>query len=105
MRPRPDWMGKYDTAILELLGETELALPPKVIAFNLEYLEVASPAISTVQRRLGILEQNEFVQKVDRKSGYYTISEEGVLYLKTDVNTEPGQLKQDIRTKSGDKND
>ena len=98
-------MGKYDTAILELLEETELALPPKVIAFNLKYLEVASPAISTVQRRLGILEQNSFVEKVEKKSGYYTISNQGLSYLNEDVSTESGQLQQDTKITSEDQND
>lgn len=80
-------MGKYDTAILELLRETNLALPPKVIAFNLEYLEIAFPATSTVQRRLGILEDKKFVNKVEEKSGYYMISDQGESYLEKDVRT------------------
>lgn len=105
MRPRHDWMGKYDTAILELLEETELALPPKVIAFNLEYLEVASPATSTVQRRLGILEQNEFVKKIDKKSGYYTISDQGEAYLHEDVGTKSKQIEQDSGSKLSDTDD
>ena len=105
MRPRLDWMGKYDTAILELLEKTELALPPKVIAFNLDYLNVASPATSTVQRRLGTLEQNDFVTKLDEKSGYYTISSQGEAYLDGDISGGTEHMKQDRDSKSSDYDD
>lgn len=81
MRPRPGWMGKYDTAILELLEDSRLALSPTMITFNLDFLGVASPAKSTVQRRLGILEDEDMVEKVDLDAGYYAISERGKGYL------------------------
>lgn len=74
-------MGKYDSAILELLEDAGVAMPPKAIAFNLDYRNIASPAKSTVQRRLGILEDHDLVEKVDPTTGYYDITDRGKSYL------------------------
>lgn len=81
-------MGKYDIAILELLEDAGVAMPPKAIAFNLDYLGVTSPAKSTVQRRLSVLEDRDFVEKVDPKAGYYDISEYGKKYLAEEIDSE-----------------
>jgi repressor of nif and glnA expression len=77
-------MGKYDPAILELLNESGLALPPKAITFNLEYLDIASPAKSTTQRRLRILSERGLVEKIDQQAGYYEITQAGRDYLSGD---------------------
>jgi len=77
-------MGKYDPAILELLKESGLALPPKAITFNLEHLNIASPAESTTQRRLTILREKGLIEKIDQQAGYYEITQAGRDYLAGD---------------------
>lgn len=81
MRPHPGQVSKYDSAILELLEDTRLALSPTMVTYNLDFLGVASPAKSTVQRRLGTLEDHDMVEKVDVDAGYYAIIERGPEYL------------------------
>lgn len=90
MRPRPSWASKYDDPILEFLDETGSAFPPSVLHFNLTWHEIASPAHSTVKRRLRILEQHDLVEKVDEQAGYYAISEKGRSYLSGEL--EPEEL-------------
>lgn len=85
MRPRPSWAGQYDDLILEYLQETESALPPAVVAFNLDWQDLASPAHSTVKRRLRVLEDHCLVIQVEERSGYYAISEKGRKYLAGDL--------------------
>jgi len=60
------------------------AVPPRVILFNLEYRNIASPHRSTVKRRLERLGQHDFVEKVD-EGGYYVISDKGQQYLQGDL--------------------
>lgn len=78
---QPSWWGKYDDIILRLLDDTGAALPPRVVGFNLEYREIASPHRSTVKRRLQRLEENGYVEKVG-DGGYYMISDNGRKYLR-----------------------
>lgn len=79
MRPVVSWMTKSDDAILELLAETDIALPPAAISFN---IEVSHP---TVRRRLPKLLDHELVRKADEDKGYYEISEKGRKYLAGDL--------------------
>lgn len=81
MRARPPWIGKYDDPILEFYAETEAALPPAVVTFNLDWLDIASPAHSTVKRRIRTLTDHDFLTKVDDEAGYYAISDAGKQYL------------------------
>jgi repressor of nif and glnA expression len=82
---QPPWWGKYDDDILSLLQETGAALPPRVIEFNLEYRDVASPHRSTVKRRLSRLEEHGFVENAE-DSGHYVITERGLEYLSNSEN-------------------
>lgn len=81
MRRRPSWIGKYDEPILELLAESEIAAPPAVVAFNLEWRGIASPAYSTVKRRMRKLAKKTLLDQVESDKGYYAISDKGRKYL------------------------
>ena len=81
---QPPWWSKYDGPILQLLADTDAALPPRVIQFNLEYRNIASPHRSTVKRRLQRLEENDFVDKVN-EAGYYVISKNGEEFLRENL--------------------
>lgn len=81
MKPRPSWSSKYDEPILEFLEESNAALPPAVVEFNLDYKGITSPAYSTVKRRMRKLEEHGFLRRVEGKSGYYVISDRGSAYL------------------------
>ena len=81
MRPVVPWMTKSDDAILELLAETNIALPPAVISFN---IDVSHP---TVRRRLPKLLKHDLVRKADEDKGYYEITEKGRKYLAGDLDT------------------
>lgn len=81
MRRRPPWLGKYDEPILELLAESDVAAPPAVVAFNLEWRGIASPAYSTVKRRMRTLADHRLLDQVEPDRGYYAISDKGQDYL------------------------
>lgn len=84
-------MGKYDEPILEFLAETNVAAPPAVVAFNLNWHGIASPAYSTVKRRMRKLAEYELLKKVDTDAGYYAITEQGSDYLAGEVTPEEMQ--------------
>ncbi|QCC48900.1 helix-turn-helix domain-containing protein [Halobellus limi] len=73
-------MTKSDDAILELLAEAGIAIPPTAIAFNIE--NVSRP---TVDRRLPNLEAVGLVKRFDEPQGYTEITEKGKLYLAGDL--------------------
>lgn len=81
MKPRPPWIGKYDDPILEFYADTGAALPPAVVTFNLDWLDIATPAHSTVKRRIRTLAEHDFLNKVDKEAGYYAITDTGEQYL------------------------
>ncbi len=81
---QPSWWSEYDGPILEVLCESGKALPPRVILFNLEYEERASPHRSTVKRRLNRLTEYGLTEKVD-DSGYYVITDKGRSWLEGDL--------------------
>ncbi|QLG51186.2 ArsR family transcriptional regulator [Natrinema halophilum] len=81
---QPSWWSKYDGPILEMLYESGKALPPRVILFNLEYEERASPHRSTVKRRLKRLTDHELTEKVD-DSGYYILTDKGRSWVEGDL--------------------
>ncbi|MWG33132.1 hypothetical protein [Halomarina oriensis] len=81
MKPRPPWAGKYDEPILELLEASGVALPPAVVHFNLRWKNVATPADSTVKRRLRKLAEHDYLEKVEQNAGYYAITQKGRDYL------------------------
>jgi len=92
MRRRPPWLGKYDEPILEFLAESDVAAPPAVIAFNLDWHGIASPAYSTVKRRVRKLAAYGLLEKVDPKTGYYAITDIGRDYLAGEI--EPRKLER-----------
>lgn len=81
---QPSWWSKYDDPILQFLADTGAAVPPRVILFNLERREIASPHRSTIKRRLQRLQEYGLVEKVGEE-GYYVISELGEAYLSGDI--------------------
>ena len=76
MRPLVSWMTKSDPAILELLEESGLELPPAVISHNID--GISHP---TVKRRLPVLQDHGLVKKISEKRGYYRITDDGRAYL------------------------
>lgn len=92
MRSRPPWFGKYDEPILEFLAESDVAAPPAVVTFNLDWHGIASPAYSTVKRRMRKLDTHELLEKVDTDAGYYAITDKGRSFLAGDL--DPGELEQ-----------
>ena len=77
------WMTKSDDAILELLEESNLTIPPMAIAFNIE--NVSRP---TVDRRLPKLEKAGLVKRYDDPQGYTEITDRGRAYLVGELNVE-----------------
>ncbi|WP_313691550.1 hypothetical protein [Halorarum halobium] len=88
MKPRPPWASKYDEPILELLDDSETVLPPAAVEFNLDYKGIASPAYSTVKRRMRKLAEHGFLNRVEGKSGYYVISDCGRAYLSGELDAD-----------------
>lgn len=80
MRPLVSWMTKSDPAIVEFFGENQIAMPPSVVAYNIE--GVSHP---TVTRRIPILVENGLLEKVEEDRGYYQITERGRAYLAGDL--------------------
>ncbi|MBP1921838.1 DNA-binding transcriptional ArsR family regulator [Halorubrum alkaliphilum] len=83
MRPLVSWMTKSDPAILELLEESDLEIPPAVISHNID--GVSHP---TVKRRLPVLDDHGLVAKAPEKRGYYHITDRGRAYLAGDLNAD-----------------
>ncbi|WP_241996851.1 ArsR family transcriptional regulator [Halorubrum sp. SD626R] len=73
-------MTKSDDAILELLDESNLTIPPMAIAFNIE--NVSRP---TVDRRLPKLEEAGLVKRYDDPQGYTKITDRGRAYLAGEI--------------------
>ena len=76
MRPVVSWMTKSDDAILELLAESGIAIPPRAIAFNIQ--NVSRP---TIDRRLPKLEEAGLVKRYEDPQGYTEITDRGREYL------------------------
>ncbi|RYJ13398.1 hypothetical protein ELS19_05075 [Halogeometricum borinquense] len=85
MRQRPPWASKYDDPILEFLQETDAALPPAVVEFNLDRKNIASPAYSTVKRRMRKLAKHGLLNNLEEKEGYYEITDKGRDYLNAEL--------------------
>lgn len=85
MRPRVDWMTGSDDSILELLDESDVALPPRGIEINLQQAGV-SISNRTIKRRLKKLHDWGLVDLINEKSSYYAITEKGREYLSGDLN-------------------
>lgn len=81
LRHPGDWMVPMDDEILELFHSVHLVLTPAIIAYNLDRSR------EEVNRRLGELEANELVERVER--GKYRISLLGERYLRGELATGP----------------
>lgn len=73
MRDTPEWMTPLDDRILELFHSADLVLSPSIIAYNLDYSR------EQVNRRLGNLHDNGFVERIER--GKYRLTTQGEQYL------------------------
>ncbi|ARS89942.1 transcriptional regulator [Natrarchaeobaculum aegyptiacum] len=81
MKKPGSWMQQpTDDRILEIL-DTDLALKPAVIGFNVDRSR------KTIQDRLRPLCSVGFVQKVD-DAGYYVITEDGRAYLEGELDAD-----------------
>ena len=81
MRRRPSsWMTGSDDRILELLGESGVALNKKTLQVNFE-LDGTDISYSTIKRRLPLLEDAGLIEEVRQTGSYYRITEKGEQYL------------------------
>lgn len=76
-RPNVDWMTQADDRILEALAESNMALSPKVIAYNTGYNR------EYISQRVGPLLEHELIERPDR--GMYRITDRGRAYLRGDL--------------------
>lgn len=76
-------MTKSDPTILEFFGEQDIAMSPAVVSFNIK--GVSHP---TVKRRMPILTEDELLEKVEGKRGYYRITQKGRAYLAGELDTD-----------------
>lgn len=83
MRPVVNWMTKSDDAILELLDECGIAIPPRAIAFN-----VGNVSRPTIDRRLPKLEDAGLVERYDDPQGYTRITDRGRAYLSGEIDAD-----------------
>jgi DNA-binding IclR family transcriptional regulator len=78
-------MGKYDEPILEFFEETGIAAPPSVVTHNLDRMEIASPAHTTVKRRMITLREHGLLRVDEEDAGYYELTETGSQYLAGEI--------------------
>lgn len=84
-RQRAPWMTGSDDKILELLGESGVALNKRGIEVNFE-LGDEEISYSTIKRRLPKFVEAGLVEKVEAKGLYYQITEDGRQYLAGELN-------------------
>jgi Fe2+ or Zn2+ uptake regulation protein len=68
---------RRDVAILEYLADVSLALPPKVLYYNMKVDREITFSERTLKRRLKLLMEAELVDRVEGTDGYYRISSAG----------------------------
>lgn len=68
---------RRDVAILEYLADMSLALPPKVLYYNMKVDREITFSERTLKRRLKLLMEAELVDRVEGTDGYYRISSAG----------------------------
>jgi DNA-binding HxlR family transcriptional regulator len=72
---------RRDVAILEYLSDVNLALPPKVLYYNMKVDREITFSERTLKRRLKLLMEEELVDRVDGTDGYYQIAPDGKEYV------------------------
>ncbi|WP_276257736.1 hypothetical protein [Haloglomus litoreum] len=78
---------RRDVAILEYLAEVSLALPPKVLYYNMKADREITFSERTLKRRLKLLMEAELVDRVEGTDGYYRISSAGRDHVDGDSGT------------------
>lgn len=73
-------------AVLEVLVASDLALPPTPIYENLR-LSGETFSKRTVHRKLRLLVEEGYVEKVVHEKGYYRATDQGVAHLEVDGST------------------
>ena len=84
MRNREQWMNKATDPVLELLEETDLALPPKTIIVNLKRKLKDPPSRPTVFRALDDLLEYGYVERYPTAETHYLVTDKGREYLQGD---------------------
>jgi len=86
MRKREPWMNRATDPVLELLAESDLALSPGVITYNLNREMADAPSRSSITRTINKLEAHDFIHKPPESKTYYEITDRGRAYLKGELN-------------------
>lgn len=84
MRDRAEWMNKATIPILELLAESDLALPGGTIVVNLNRKLSDSPGRATVFRALDPLQEQGLIEPLESKNTHYVITDRGRAYLNSE---------------------
>ena len=81
-------MTENDNPILEFLSESNLALSPRAIQYNLDTREDIDIPYSTINHRLKLLLDHDLVEKEYEEGGFYSISEKGRQYLAGEIDAD-----------------
>lgn len=74
-------MNRASDPVLELLDESDLALSPGVITYNLQQKLADAPSRSSITRTITELEDHDFIRKPPGAKTYYEITDHGRAYL------------------------
>lgn len=75
-------------SVLKFFADSDVATPPTVVRFNLEWKDIATPTHSTVKWLLRTLVSHGLLTKVDGDVEYYAISDDGRAYLTSELNVD-----------------
>ena len=81
-------MNKASIPILELLAESDLALPASTITHNLNRILTDAPSRATVFRAIEPLEEHGLIRPTGGDSTHYEITAKGRAYLAGDLDAE-----------------
>lgn len=83
-----DWETGATAPTLRVLYQAGVALSPHSIVANLEEYAGEAPSVIEVQETLEGLDEQELVRRLDRPEEYYVITEHGIDYVETEVDSE-----------------
>ena len=86
MRPRVSWMVEADNRILEFFEDHQIAMPPSVLTYELDY---SRPHITT---RMKILSNQGLLEDIEEVRGLYRITQRGLDYLHGELEAEDLEL-------------